>query len=97
MALTSTQAFVLCIVGACLLGFARSQCSRAGATIAQLLSVVSMGAIGLGIWALALFEPSTIFPRPLSGGMEFGAFLIGWLGIAGAATAARVMAGAKDE
>lgn len=96
-ALTDTSSFVVCLVGICLIAFGRSQCIRSGATAAHFFTVVACGAIGLGIWALALFEPATLFPRPLSGGMEFAAFLIGWLATAGASTAAKVMTGRKVE
>lgn len=92
-ALSTTQVLVLCIVGLFVIHLSRQHANAVGSSPGQLLTILAIGALGFSVWSLALFEPSWVFPTPISPGMKLGAFLIGWMALMAAVRSARLMNG----
>lgn len=85
--------FALSLAGLAVLAFARTHAQRSGPSPALLFPIFICGIIGFGVWGLALFEPGSVFPSPMSSGVKFAAFIIGWLAISGLTNASWIMSG----
>lgn len=91
--LTGGSEFFLFLVGLAFVIFGHGRIERAGATNMQLLTVLAAGAVGLGVWVLAMLAPTALFDHAIPSQLGFGAFLMGCVALSAAAKAARAMAG----
>lgn len=91
--LSDLNVFALCLAGVGVLAFARRYVPQAGSSPVLFFPILTCALLGFGVWALALFEPSSVFTSPLTGGMKFAAFVIGWFALAAVSYCSRALAG----
>lgn len=92
LSVSSQDSFFLFLMGLGLVVFGNNRVERAGETVMQLATVLLMGAMGVGVWGLAMLAPDAWFARPISANLGFCAFLMGAVALRMAAKAAETMA-----